>query len=150
MTMGARAVTLISWKQGMNIRSSTEAEVIAADEVVGSMVWTRLFLKAQGHPVKDNVLYQDNKSAMLLEEKGRQSAGKQSRHLNIWLFCQGSEGQWQYFNTVLSNRPDDWRLHDEPRHSKKFEKFRQSIMNLLCTTQLLMAAFVEETSEMVG
>jgi hypothetical protein len=37
-TMGARAVTSISLKQGMNTRSSTEAEVIAADEVVGSMV----------------------------------------------------------------------------------------------------------------
>jgi hypothetical protein len=45
----------------MNTRSLAEAEVIAAaDEVVGSMVWTRLFLKAQGYPVKDNVLYQEN------------------------------------------------------------------------------------------
>jgi hypothetical protein len=76
MTMGARAVTSISQKQGMNTWSLTEAEVISADEVVGSLVWTRLFLEAQGYPVKDNVLYQDNKSAMLLEEKGQQSAGK--------------------------------------------------------------------------
>jgi hypothetical protein len=86
MTMGAGAVTSISRKQGMNTWSSTEAEVIAADEVVGSMVWTRLFLEAQGYPVKENVLYQDNKSAMLLEERGQQSAGKRSRHLNIRLF----------------------------------------------------------------
>jgi hypothetical protein len=40
----------------------------------------KLFLEAQGYPVKENVLFQDNQSAMLLEEKGCQSAGKRSMH----------------------------------------------------------------------
>jgi hypothetical protein len=70
----------------MNSRSLTEAEVVAADEVVGAMLWTKLFLQAQGYTVADNILYQDNRSAILLEENGRQSAGKRSRHLNIRLF----------------------------------------------------------------
>jgi hypothetical protein len=86
MTMGAGAITSISRKQGMNSRSSTEAEVIAADEVVGPMIWTKLFLESQGYPVRENVLFQDNKSAMLLEANGRRSAGKRSRHLNIRIF----------------------------------------------------------------
>jgi hypothetical protein len=67
----------------MNTRSLTEAEVVAADEVVRSMIWAKLFLEAQGYAVMGNVLYQDNQSAMLLEAKGRQLAGKRSRHLNI-------------------------------------------------------------------
>jgi hypothetical protein len=86
MTMGTGAVTSISRKQGMNTCSSTEAKVVAADEVVGAMIWTKLFLKAQGDPVKENILFQDNQSALLLEEKGQQSARKRSRHLNIRLF----------------------------------------------------------------
>jgi hypothetical protein len=32
----------------------------------------------------------------------------------------------------------------KPLHSKKFEKFQQSIMNLPCVTQLLMVACVAE------
>ena len=74
---------MISKKQGMNTRSSTEAELVAADEVVGPMVWTLPFLEAQGYSVKENILYQDNRSAMFLETNGQKSAGKRSQHLNI-------------------------------------------------------------------
>jgi hypothetical protein len=35
----------------------------------------------------------------------------------------------------------------KPLHGKKFEKFRQAIMNLPCTTQLMMAACVEGDKE---
>ena len=70
MTMGKGAITSISCKQGMNACSSTEAEVVAADEVVGPMLWTKLFLEAHGYPIAKNVLFQDNRSAMLLEENG--------------------------------------------------------------------------------
>ena len=74
--MGRGAITSISRKQGMNTRSSTEAELVAADKVVGPMLWTLQFLEAQGYSVKENILYQDNRSAMLLENNGRKSAGK--------------------------------------------------------------------------
>ena len=76
ITMGKGAITSLSRKQGMNTHSSTEAEVVAADEVVGPMLWTKLFLEQQGYPVWKNMLFQDNRSAMLLEENGRKSAGK--------------------------------------------------------------------------
>ena len=39
----------------MNTCSSTEAEVAAADKVVGPMLWTKLFLEAQGYPMAKNV-----------------------------------------------------------------------------------------------
>lgn len=43
-----------------------------------------MFLEAQqGHKVKENVIEQDNKSAIKLEKKGRMSAGPKSRHINI-------------------------------------------------------------------
>ncbi len=42
-----------------------------------------LFLKAQGFAVGDNILYQDNKSAMLLETNGRASSSKRTRHIEI-------------------------------------------------------------------
>ena len=48
----------------MNTRSSTEVEVVANDEIISPMIWTQLFLEAQGYPVKENILYQDNHSSM--------------------------------------------------------------------------------------
>ena len=81
--MGDGAITSLSRKQGMNTRSSTKVEVVATDEITSPMIWTQFFLEAQGYPVKENILYQDNKSAMLLETNGCKSAGKCSHHLSI-------------------------------------------------------------------
>ena len=81
--MGDGAIASLSRKQGMNTRSSTKAEVVATDEIISPMIWTQLFLEAQGYLAKENILYQDNKSAMLLETNGCKSADKCSHHLNI-------------------------------------------------------------------
>ena len=40
-------------------------------------------MKAQGFVVWDNILYQDNKSAMLLETNGRALSSKRTRHIEI-------------------------------------------------------------------
>ena len=39
-SMGDGAITSLSRKQGMNTRSSTEVEVVAADEIISPMIWT--------------------------------------------------------------------------------------------------------------
>ena len=38
--MGDGAITFLSRKQGMNTRSSTEAKVVATDEIISPMIWT--------------------------------------------------------------------------------------------------------------
>ena len=48
--------------------------------------WIQLFLLAQGVKINRNIIYQDNKSAVLLEENGKKSSGKRTRHLNIRYF----------------------------------------------------------------
>ena len=48
LLMGDGAITSLSRKQGMRTRSSTEAEVVATDKIISPMIWTQLFLKAQG------------------------------------------------------------------------------------------------------
>ena len=39
-------------------------------DVLPQVLWTMCFLKAQGIKVNGSILYQDNKSAMLLEQNG--------------------------------------------------------------------------------
>jgi hypothetical protein len=41
---------------------------------------------AQGFQVTDNVIYQDNQSAILLERNGRRSSRKRTRHIKIRYF----------------------------------------------------------------
>ena len=84
--VGKVATNSLCRKQGMNTRSSTKVEVVAADKIVSPMMWTQLFLKAQGYEVKENILYQDSKSTILLETNGHKSASKCSHHLNIQYF----------------------------------------------------------------
>lgn len=139
LTMGKGAATTISRKQGVNTRSSTEAEVVAADEVVGPMLWTRRFLEAQGYTISDNILYQDNQSAILLESNGRKSAGKRSKHLNIRLFFVADQKEKGHISIRFC--PTDKMTADymtKPLHGGKFQQFRQEIMNLPTAAQMFM------------
>ena len=86
MTMGRGAMQSVSRKQKLNTQSSTEAELVGVDNVVTSVLWTKLFWESQGYKVKSNVILQDNRSAILLEKNGRKSAGKRSRALNLRYF----------------------------------------------------------------
>ena len=40
----------------------------------------------QGYTIDDNVIYQDNQSAILLEKNGRGSSGQRTHHIDIWYF----------------------------------------------------------------
>ena len=73
---GRGSIISISKKQKLNKKISTKAEPIGADDVMPQMLWTRYFLKAQGYGTGENILYQDNLSAMLLEKNGNKSSIK--------------------------------------------------------------------------
>ena len=60
MTMGSGAVISLSTKQKVNACSSTEAELVAVDDVIAKTLWTKKFIEWQGFEVKLNILYQDN------------------------------------------------------------------------------------------
>ena len=83
MTLGRGVIYGTPRRQKLNTKSSTEAELVAADDIMPQLLWTRYFLEAQGYDIKENILYQDNQSAMLLEKNGRASSGKRTRHVNI-------------------------------------------------------------------
>jgi hypothetical protein len=86
MVLGRGAIQSIARKQRMNVRSSTEGELVAVDNAATMILWTKLFLEAQGYDVEKNNIYQDNKSAILLETNGKKSSGKRTRALNIGYF----------------------------------------------------------------
>jgi len=129
LTMGRGAIASISAKQKVNTRSSAEAEVVGVDDAMGPILWTCHFLEEQGHEVKDNVLFQDNQSAMRLETNGRASAGRRTRHLNIRCFFvtdQVNQGLISMRHCPTDEMDSD--CHTKPAQGKKFHKLRSRIM----------------------
>ena len=83
LSFGKGSVYLMPSKQKLNTQSSTEAELVAINDVLSMILWTRLFLEAQGHKVTDNILHQDNESTIKLARNGRRSSSKQTRHIEV-------------------------------------------------------------------
>ena len=76
LMMGKVTIASTSQKQRLNTRSSTEAEIVTANDIAGTMVWAQNFLEVQGYHLEDNILYQDSQSAILLKSNGHRSAGR--------------------------------------------------------------------------
>jgi hypothetical protein len=60
--------------------------MIAVDNMISKVIWTKRFIEAQGHIVKANIVYQDNTSAMKLEMNGKASSEKRIRHFDMKFF----------------------------------------------------------------
>ena len=83
--VGGAPVLFKSGKQKLVSRSSTEAELIAADDIVPHLLPICKVIRDLGYSTGIPTLYQDNLSAIHLEENGRNSKGR-SRHINIRYF----------------------------------------------------------------
>ena len=56
------------------------------DDMMPNILWTRYFLAAQGYKVKDNIVFQDNRSAILLTWNRKSSSTNHTKHINIGYF----------------------------------------------------------------
>ena len=81
-TFGIGFLMSTAGKQKLNTRSSTETELVAADDGMPDVLWTRRFIEAQGRSLIENKLLQDNRAAMLLEKNGKASSGKRTKHID--------------------------------------------------------------------
>jgi hypothetical protein len=86
LSLGTGVIYGTSKGQKLNVKSSTEAEIVGTDDVMSQILWTLYFLEAQGYKIDDNILYQDNKSSILLETNGRGSSGKRTRRIDVRYF----------------------------------------------------------------
>jgi hypothetical protein len=86
LSLGCGFPIVSSTKQKLNTQNSTETKIVGADDFMPAICWTRYFMKAQGYGAKDNVLFQDNKSSIILEKNGKASSSKRMKHINIRYF----------------------------------------------------------------
>ena len=131
MSMGTGAAYSTSRKQKLNTKSSTEAELVAVDDVLPQALWTKYFMEAQGYGVS-TILNQDNQSTIKLSENGKASSGKGTRHINIGYFfitdrIANKEVAIQYCPT--KEMVADY--FTKPLQGELFYKFRDQIMGLV-------------------
>jgi hypothetical protein len=128
MTLGKGAMQSIARKQKMNVRSSMEGKLVAVDDAATMILWTKLFLEAQGYVVDKNIVYQDNKSTILLEANGKKSSGKQTCRINIHHFFithQVEKGNAQIEHCGTNMVRD---LSIKPLQGKKLQRFWNDIL----------------------
>ena len=131
-SMGRGFPIVGSTKQKINTRSSTECEIVGADDFMPAICWTRCFMEAQGYHVEDNILFQDNKSSMLLERNGKASSGKQTRHINIRYFFITDRVMQGKVSLVWYPTGDMIRdFATKPLQGSLFKKFGDQIMGFV-------------------
>ena len=131
ITLGKGSPYSMSTKQKINTRSSTEAELVGMNDAMALILWTRLFLEAQGFAIKDNVVYQDNQSAILLENNGKRSSSKKTRHIEIRYFFVTDNIKRK--NLRVEYCPTENMRADfltKPLQGAAFRKYRKETLNL--------------------
>jgi hypothetical protein len=132
LSLGRGFPIMGSNKQKLNARSSTGCELIGADDFMPAICWTRYFMEAQGYNVKDNILFQDNKSSILLETNGKASSSKRTKHINIRYFFitdRVSQGELSVAWCPTGEMTADFGT--KSLQGSLFKKFRDRIMGVV-------------------
>ena len=131
MSFGRGTIMNKSTKQKLNTKSSCEAELVAASDMVAHLIWTIYFLASIGYDVDDATLFQDNKSAILLEKNGVMSTSKRTKHVNIRYFFMKDRIANGEFKVEYC--PTDQMLADyftKPLQGSKFVMFRDMVLGI--------------------
>ena len=130
MTLGRGAVLSYSWKQKANTKSSTETELVGVDDAISNILWSLYFLQAQGCGTSHAIIYQDNKSAILLESNGKWSSGKRTKHIKAKYFFvtdKVADG-----DVIIKHTPTEtmWAdMNTKPKQGRAFRIDRSKMMN---------------------
>jgi hypothetical protein len=129
ITLGGGAIISKSSKQKLVTRSSTEAELVGLADGIPTVLWTKNFLEEQGFKVKAATVHQDNKSTIVLAEKGKSTTNR-TRHINIRYFFvkdRIESNDIKIVYTRTENMVADF--FSKPLQGSLFEKFRDIILN---------------------
>jgi hypothetical protein len=120
----------VSSKQKINTKSSTESELVGVDDIMGRVLWTKLFMECQGYGTTHDI-GQDNQSTMLLEKNGQKSSSKRTRHLNIrYYFITDCIQKGQVTVSYVPTKEMLGDFFTKPLQGYLFRKLRAHIMNL--------------------
>ena len=116
-------------KQKLNTKSSTEGEIVGVSDFLPNVIWTRMFLEAQGIVIKENIVYQDNQSSMKILKNGKRSSGQKTKHMDNRYFWIKDRIESEGIKVVYC--PTEKMVADfftKPLQGSTFRKFRDIIL----------------------
>ena len=85
ITLGSGPIYVVSKKQDLVTKSSTEAELVALSNMLSQIIWLRDFLMAQGYDLGPAKIFEDNMSTIALAGRGSSNSSR-TRHIAIRYF----------------------------------------------------------------
>ena len=115
LSVGYGKMMLMSCKQKLVTKSLMEAKFLGVDDSMMFIMWAQFFFQEQTKDIPDtsklkdlgnnNIIEQDNTSAIQLEQNGKESSTKQTCHINI-----------RYFNVTDKVNNDEVSIIRKPTH----------------------------------
>ena len=130
MMWGKGALMSFSLKQEINSQSSTEAKLIGIDNAITCMIWDQDFIEAQLYTVSHNVLYQYNKSTILVADNGRIHSTK-TKHIKHRYFLVNDKIIQGNLEIKYKSTDQMWsNVLAKPHQGKAYCIFCSHIMNV--------------------
>ena len=86
MSLGKGDITSFSIKQKIQVKRSTEDYLIGIYYSLPQALCAKYSIESQGYTVGQKVIYQDNKSAIILEVNSKLSSPKRTKHIKTIFF----------------------------------------------------------------
>ena len=137
-------------KQKLNVKSSTEGEIVGVSDYLPNMIWGRMFIEAQGYPMEELILYQDNQSAIKIEKNGKKSSGQKTKHMDNRYFWIKDRLESEKIKVVYC--PTLQMLADfftKPLQGTLFKKFRDVVLGYVHIDTLLLTTEEDSVQERV-
>ena len=120
-----------STRQKINTRSSTVAELVAVDDFLSKIIWLKKFLQGLGYGLRQNILFQDNTSTIIMQKNGRNCLGKRNRAIDIRYFAikdSVDSGDIEIKHCGTNDMVADYM--SKGLRGKKFLEFRKLILGM--------------------
>ena len=82
--MGYSIIHVNDSKHKINVKSSTETELVGVSEYIPYNLWLKMFLEEQIYIITDNMIFQDNKIVILVETNGSNLCTGNLQHINVF------------------------------------------------------------------
>ena len=131
MTYGKGATISKSGKQKINTKRSSETEIVRADDMLSSALWSKFFIEDLGLTVQHNIMYQDNQASMRLEINGPASSSKRTKHIKRKYFLIADNVARG--DIEIRHKPTDkmWiDCHTKPKQGAPWRRDRAMLMNV--------------------
>ena len=116
-----------------------------------NMIWVRMFIEAQGYKLEENILFQDNQSAIKIELNGKRSSGQKTKRMDnryFWIKDRlTTEGIKIEYCPTLKMLAD---FFTKPLQGSLFRKFRDYVLGYQPVETLINEVDTPLQQERVG